>query len=183
MVMAESLIITDLLVPGEVGLVLAGAAAAANGTPIVAIIAAAAVGALAGDSLGYVVGQRFGARFIDRWRWTRRLRPALQRARRHFRQRGGPSVALARWIGSLRAIVPVIAGAGEMSYRRFVAWDGPSAVVWATVIASIGYLWGDDIADTVDRVGLGVSAAAVIAVVAAFVIARKGQAAVQSPRS
>ena len=173
MVLAESLVVTDLLVPGEVGLVVAGAAAAGNGTPIVAVIAAAAVGALAGDSLGYLIGHRFGRDLVDRWRWTRRLRPALRRARRHFADRGGMTVAVARWIGSLRAVVPVIAGAGDMRFARFVMWDAPSAVLWSTAIGTVGYVWGDDIADPVDRVGVGVSVAAVLAIAAIVVVARR----------
>ena len=42
LVLGESMIVTDLVVPGEVGLVIAGAAAAANGTPVAVVIGAAA---------------------------------------------------------------------------------------------------------------------------------------------
>lgn len=166
LVLAESAILLDLLVPGEVGLVVAGAAAAQNGTSLVAIVGAAAVGAVAGDSLGYAIGRRFGERLVDHWRWTRRrLGPGLERARAHYERRGGASVALARWIGALRAVVPVVAGSSGLPYRKLLAWDVPSAVAWAAVVATVGFVWGDDAAAFVDRIGIGVSVAAVAVLV------------------
>ena len=173
MVLAESLILTDLLMPGEVGLVAAGAAAAHNDTAIGLVIAAASLGAVAGDGLGYTVGRRFGTDAVERWRWTRRLRPALQRARRHFERRGGAAVAVARWVGALRAVVPVVAGTAGMPVVRFFSWDLPSAVAWSTAVVTVGFVWGDDIAEVVDRIGLGISAAAIIAIVIAVLLWRR----------
>lgn len=160
-VCAESAILLDLVVPGEVGLVVAGSAAAHNGTPLVLIIGAAAVGGVLGDSFGFLLGRRFGAEVVARRRFARRLRPALQRAQKHYGERGGMSVALARWIGALRAVVPVIAGSAGMSFRRFVCWDVPSTVGWSLAVASLGYALGDDIASVVDRIGVAVSLTAV----------------------
>jgi undecaprenyl-diphosphatase len=60
LVLGESLIVTDLVVPGEVGVVVAGAASAANDTPVWIVIVAAMLGAVAGDTAGYLVGRRFG---------------------------------------------------------------------------------------------------------------------------
>ena len=172
-VFAESAILLDLVVPGEVGLVLAGTAAEQNGTSLVLVIVAATLGATAGDSLGYVVGRRFGPALVTRWRWTRRLEPSLERARDHYARRGGVTVAVARWIGALRAVVPVVAGAAALTYRRFLAWSLPSAAAWSAVVASLGFAFGDDVVELVDRVGLGVSLVAVAVVVGAVWYARR----------
>lgn len=162
LVFAESALLLDLFVPGEVGLVVAGAAAAQNGTPLVAVVGAAAVGAVAGDSLGYGIGRRFGEDLVDHWQWTRRrLGPGLEKAKAHYERRGGVSVALARWVGALRAVVPVVAGSSGLPLRQFLAWDAPSALGWATVIAALGYVWGDDVAGLVDDIGFAVSLAGV----------------------
>ncbi len=178
LVFAESAIFLDLLVPGEVGLVVAGAAAAQNGTPLAAVIGAAAVGGLAGDSLGYAIGRRFGEQLVDHWKWTRRrLGPGLERARAHYEHRGGMSVALARWIGALRAVVPVVAGSSGLPLRRLLAWDAPSALAWAAVVTSVGFVWGDDAADIVDRIGLAISVGAVVVlVVVAWLLRRRAGA-------
>lgn len=161
LVFAESAILLDLVVPGEVGLVVAASAGAHNDTPLVMIIGAAAVGGVLGDSFGFLIGRRFGADLVTRRRFARRLRPALRRARTYYEQRGGMSVAVARWIGALRAVVPVVAGSAGMTFRRFALWDIPSTIGWSVVLASVGYAWGDDIATVIDRIGVAVSVVAV----------------------
>lgn len=161
-VLAESTVLLDFVAPGEVGLVVAGAAAAQNGTPVVGVIAAATLAAVAGDSLGYVLGRRYGTALVERGRWKRLLGSGLRRARRHFDRRGGRTVAVARWIGALRGLVPIVAGSAGLAYRQLIAWGAPSALGWSAAMSLIGYLWGDDIASVVDRAGLLVSAAALV---------------------
>ena len=166
LVLGESMIVTDLVVPGEVGLVIAGAAAAANGTPVAVVIGAALLGAIAGDSVGYLVGRRFGEEAITTHRWGRRLRPALRRARRFLDEHGTATVAVARWVGALRGVVPVVAGSAHVSAPRFYVPAVPSAAVWATTVVVLGVVWGDDIADVVDHVGLVISVVFVTGIVA-----------------
>jgi membrane-associated protein len=176
LVLAESFFVTDLVAPGEVGLVVAGAAAERNGTSLAMVAAAASLGAIAGDSLGYVFGRFVGADMVEHRRWLRWLRPGLRRARRRFDRHGAWIVAVARWIGALRALVPVVAGSARLSAPRFVLADVPSAIAWSVTIASIGFVWGDDIAGVIDRVGIGLSAAAVLAFVLFFVVRRRRKA-------
>jgi len=166
-------VLLDFFVPGEVGLVIAGTAAAQNGTPLPGVIAAAALGAFAGDVVGYGIGRRFGAGLSERGRIGRHLAPALRRARDHFDRRGGATVAVARFVGALRAVVPVVAGSAEMGFRRFAAWAVPAAIAWSALMATIGFVWGDAIADVVDRAGLLVSAVAIGVIVVLVVRARR----------
>jgi membrane-associated protein len=165
LVFGESLVVTDLVVPGEVGLVVAGAAAASNGTSIGLIIGAAALGAVAGDTAGYLVGRKVGTDRLLAHRWGRRLRPALKRARRHFDDHGFATVAAARWVGALRGVVPVVAGSARLSAPRFYAPSIPSATAWCATMALLGFVWGDDIADIVDRVGLVISGVVIAGIV------------------
>jgi membrane protein DedA with SNARE-associated domain len=176
LVLGESLIVTDVVLPGEVGLVVAGAAAAANGTSIGLVIAAAAAGAVAGDTIGYVLGRRFGTDLVTTRRWARRFRPSLKRAERHFAEHGPATVAAARWVGALRGVVPIVAGSARLPAPRFYIAAVPSAAAWSATMAALGYLFGDDIADVVDRAGLAVSAAVVVAIVAVFWWSRRRRA-------
>lgn len=172
-VFAESAILLDLLVPGEVGLVIAGAAAAQADVPLVAIIGAAAIGAVLGDTAGYWLGRTVGPAGARRWRWSRaHVQPRLERARAHFDRHGGVSVALARWVGALRAVVPVVAGAAGLPYPRFLAWSVPAAVAWAAVVGGIGFHFGDDAADAVDDAGRWISAVVVGALVVVWLVHR-----------
>jgi membrane protein DedA with SNARE-associated domain len=58
----------DLVVPGEVGMVIAGAAAVTGGHPVAPMIAAAALGAIAGDTLQLRRRPTVGALIIARSR-------------------------------------------------------------------------------------------------------------------
>ena len=116
LVFGESPVLLDFFVPGEVGLVVAGAAAAQNDTALPGVIAAATIGAVAGDSVGYALGRRFGTDIAEHSRFARWLKPGLDRARRHFDRRSGATVGLARFIGALRAAVPIVAGSARMRY-------------------------------------------------------------------
>jgi membrane protein DedA with SNARE-associated domain len=169
----EAAIGLDLLVPGEVGMVLVGAVAAAGNTSLPLMVAAGAVGAAAGDSVGYWLGRCYGLRLVERWGWTRRnLGPSTERAREHFARRGGATVFVARFVGALRAVVPVVAGTSRMPYGRFLAWDLPAAVLWASAVVSLGYFVGSEIAIVVDRVGFVISVAVVLAIAAVLLFAR-----------
>lgn len=172
---AESLVVTDFVAPGEVGMVVAGAAAARNGTPLALVVGAGACGAMLGDSLGYVLGRTVGADLIEQRSWLRWLRPSLRRARRRFDRHGPVFVAAARWVGALRAVVPVVAGSAQLSAPRFAVAAAPSAIVWTTTMTSIGFAWGDEIAGAVDRVGFGVSVLAVGLIVVVLVLRRRSR--------
>lgn len=139
----ESAVLFDLVVPGEVGMVLAGAAGAEAGMPLAALILAAVIGALAGDTLSYLVGRRFGPSLVHRWRWSRvRVGPKLERAQRHFETRGGAAVFVARWVGALRAVVPLVAGSARMPFGRFVVWDLAGVVSWTATVVTVGFVFG-----------------------------------------
>lgn len=166
---SETAILLDLAVPGEVGLVLAGAAAAHGDHPVAAVVLAGALGATAGDTASYLVGRRWGRAVIDRFALTRRrLAPVVDRAEAHFAQHGGRSVFLARWVGALRAVVPFVAGLGRLRAASFLAWNVLASLAWASVVVLLGWGFGERVASVVDRVGLGLSAVVVAGLVATW---------------
>lgn len=161
---AETAFLLDLVVPGEVGMVIAGAAGAQADIPLGALVAGAAIGATLGDTVSFVVGRRFGTGLVRRWAWTRRrVAPSLDRAHEYFGRHGGRAVFVGRWVGAMRAIVPLVAGSAGMRFRRFVPWNVAASLSWGTAVVSAGYLLGADVAGFVDRLGQVVSAAALVA--------------------
>ena len=56
----ESAVLMDFVVPGEVGMVVAGAAAGRNDLSPWVLVAFGTVGAVLGDSFSYVIGRRWG---------------------------------------------------------------------------------------------------------------------------
>lgn len=156
--LGESAIGMDLVVPGEVGMVVVGAAGARGGVSPVALVAAGSAGAFAGDSVSYVIGRRLGRPLLCRWAWVgRRMEPKIAKSEQYFAERGSWTIVVARWVGALRAVVPFVAGMSHFPYRRFALWDAPAVVAWCTAVVTIGYVFGEEIAELVDRVGLAVS--------------------------
>ena len=91
---------------------------------------AAVGGAITGDGISFWLGHRY--RETLRTMWPLKSHPALfDRGQAYFVRRGGRSVFFARFLGPLRAIVPVIAGMSDMPAPRFYLINVLSAFAWA----------------------------------------------------
>ncbi|MGQ0825348.1 MAG: DedA family protein [Actinomycetota bacterium] len=170
----ESAVGLDFIVPGEVGMVFMGAAAREGDVTLVAVILVGAFGAIAGDCTGFFLGRRYGGVVVHRWSWVaKRLEPSIARADEYFAKRGGWAVFGARWVGALRALVPVVAGTAAMPFRRFIVWEVPASLLWTATVVCVGYYAGDDIAEVVDRIGLWTSLAIVGLLVVGVTLRRR----------
>lgn len=138
----EASIFVGFVLPGETAVLLGGVLAYEHRVTLTGVLIAAIAGAILGDSIGYLVGRRFGAslqqsrpgRIVGERRW---------RASEDFlRRRGGPSVFLGRWTALLRALVPAAAGMAKLPYRTFLLWNVAGGLAWATAIAVAGYAAG-----------------------------------------
>ncbi|MFE1167831.1 VTT domain-containing protein [Nocardiopsis sp. NPDC058789] len=139
----ESAVFVGLVVPGETGLLVAGAVAGLGHADPFAVAACGIVGAVAGDSVGFLVGRRLGPR-LTTGRMGRLIGSARwERAEGFVGRYGGHAVFLGRWVGFARALVPALAGAGGLGYRRFLVWNALGGAVWATSVTLIGYLAGN----------------------------------------
>ncbi len=173
----ETVALLDVLVPGEVGLVLVGAAA---GTPprVLVVFAMGALGAFCGDSVSWFVGHRWGTSVLQRWpRVWRHAEPALGRASDHFSRHGGRSIFFARFIGALRALAPLVAGAAGLPFRAFAPWNAAASITWVGLMVLLGAVVGDSVVSFVDRFGRLLSAVAVLALVIWFVRRRRDRTA------
>jgi membrane protein DedA with SNARE-associated domain len=129
-----------LLVPGE-SLVLASGFFAHEGVlELDAVMAAVAIGAIVGDNVGYQLGLRLGREWLLRHGARAGITPArLQRAEAFFTRHGPKAVFLGRFVGFARALVPFVAGASRMPYRRFLISDALGAVLWTVGFVLLGY--------------------------------------------
>ena len=105
------------------------------------IIACAALGALAGDLLGYGFGRRYGERLRGLWPFTR-YPHWLARGESLFQRRGALGVVIGRQIGAVRPFVPAIAGMLGMRPLQFGAAALTGALIWAPLYLAPGWLLG-----------------------------------------
>ena len=169
----ETVAFLDFLVPGEVGMVLVGAAA---GTPerITVVYIAGTLGAFCGDSVSWYIGHRWGVRVLSRFpRLWRRMEHEVDRATKYFERHGGRTVFFARFVGALRAVAPLAAGTAGMPYRRFAPWNAAASVIWVGLMITLGVAFGDDIADFVDRFSIVLSLVVVGLLVAFYLRSRR----------
>lgn len=175
-VMSES---AGLPVPGETSLLVASAIAATGRLSIIGVVAAAALGAILGDTAGYWVGRRFGLALLQRHgRWLRIDDARLRQGETFFARHGEKTVFLGRFIPVGRVFSALLAGVSHMPYRRFLVWNAAGGIVWASLMGTLGYLFGTQlplIERIVQRSGLALLLAIVAVVVMRSLILRRKQ--------
>jgi membrane-associated protein len=133
-----------LPLPGETVLLFAGFLAYQGQIQLVWAIGVAIAGATLGDSLGYTLGRYGGNAFFDRY--VKRFRFMAHRfedAKGLFLRRGHWAVFTGRFITGLRVFAGPLAGLFKMPYLRFLFFNFTGAVVWATAIGCVGFLFGN----------------------------------------
>ena len=124
---------------GETVLVLAGFAAHRGYLQLPWVIGAAFAGTLAGDQLFFFLGRRHSAWFLARRpTWV----PRMERASRLIERYENPIILGFRFLYGLRTVVPFALGASRVSAVRFVVLNLAGALVWAVVVGTGGYLFG-----------------------------------------
>ncbi len=176
----EASAFAGFVVPGEVAVILGGAAAWRGTVPLWAVIAAAVAGAVVGDSAGYLIGRRWGDQLlhgtIGRLPVIRRhLDKHLESARAYVRRRRGAAVFFGRFTAALRVLVPGLAGMSQVEYPVFLAYNVAGGALWGTGMAALGYLAGasyQHVEKIAGRAGLGLLALIVAGLVASRLLRR-----------
>jgi len=149
-VFTETGLLVGFFLPGDSLLITAGLVAAAGGLDIWLLNALLIVAAIAGDSVGYAIGYRTGPRIFrkEESRWFSRRH--LIRTREFYERHGGKTIVLARFIPIIRTFAPVVAGVGQMAYRRFLFYNVFGGLGWVVSLTWAGYLLGQTIPN-IDR--------------------------------
>ncbi|MCG5445262.1 DedA family protein [Micromonospora sp. NIE79] len=141
-VAGETAVIFGLLVPGEATLLLVGFLTYNGTLRLGPALLAMIVAAVLGDGLAFRAGRRYGSRLraglghrVGPQRWAR--------ADAMLARLGGRGVFAARWVAFARTLVPRLAGAAGMPYRRFALWNLAGVVTWVSGSVLLGHLAGE----------------------------------------
>lgn len=181
LVLAEDALFVGFLIPGETAAVIGGVAASRGRVSLLAVIVVVVVCAVVGDSVGYVVGRRFGTRILESPRLAKR-QARITKAQDNLARRGGSAVFLGRFVAFLRAVMPALAGTARMPFGRFLTYNAAGGIVWGTGFVVLGYLAGNSYATIAKTVGRGAAVTVAVLVIAAVLVwgirqHRKGAAA------
>ena len=149
-VFTETGLLIGFFLPGDSLLITAGLVAATGALDIWwlnVLLVAAAVG---GDSVGYTIGARIGPRLFSREKsWLFNPRHVV-RTREFYARHGAKTIVIARFVPIIRTFAPVVAGVGEMPYRRFLLYNVAGGLGWVLSMTWAGYLLGN-VVPNIDR--------------------------------
>ncbi len=137
----ESVAVIGTVLPGSSVVFAAGVLIGLQALDPWWVAAVAVIGAILGDGFSYWLGHRYHER-LRTW-WPLSAHPELfARGQAYFAEHGGKSVFLGRFLGPVRAIVPVVAGMSDMPVLRFTVVNVLSAVAWSAAHLLPGALFG-----------------------------------------
>jgi membrane protein DedA with SNARE-associated domain len=165
LVFAEDAVFIGFVIPGETAAVLAGVGAGLGHVALPLSLLVVVVAAIVGDSVGYEVGRRFFGPRVLTMPLLERHAGRIERARGFLRRRGGLAVFLGRFTAFFRAMMPALAGAAHMPYRRFLAWNALGGLVWGSIFVVVGYVAGASYHQVEKQVGRGIAIALVVVVI------------------
>jgi membrane-associated protein len=146
-VFAESGLLIGFFLPGDSLLFTAGFLASQEILSLPVLLIGCAICAITGDSVGYAFGRRVGRRLFQRENSTFFKKKYLLAAESFYEKHGGKAIVLARFVPIVRTFAPIVAGIGEMEYRRFVSFNIIGGLLWAVGVTIAGYFLGSVIPD------------------------------------
>lgn len=132
------------IVPGESLVLLSGFLAGEGLLDPGVVIFVISVAAILGDSVGYELGLHLGREWLLKQGKRFGLRQEhLDRADGFFVRHGAQAVFGGHFMHLLRALMPFVAGARHMRYRRFFLFNAAGCILWASVFVCLGYAAGE----------------------------------------
>lgn len=171
--------------PGETVLIAATLLATTSGLNPVLVAAAAAGGAILGDSIGYWIGKRYGRRLLSvvNRRFPKHVGPKRLGAAVHLMHRWGPwAVFFGRFVAVLRIFSGPLAGMFRMTYPHFLVANAAGGIAWATLVVTVVTLLGSAATELLHRFSWAALAlAGLVAVIAAVVLVYRARRRAAQP--
>ena len=102
--------------------------------------------AVTGDCCGYVIGRTGGQRVLSRLATMFPfMRARYERLQLFFQTHGSKAVFMARFITGVRFMAGPMAGACGMPFFQFLGWNVLGALVWCSLVVTVGYLVGGEL--------------------------------------
>ena len=141
-VFAETGLAVGFFLPGDSLLVVAGLFAATGQLNVAVLLSSLFVAAVVGDAVGYYTGAKMGQKLFRRQK-ALLFRPShLQRAHDFYEKYGGKTIIIARFVPIVRTFAPIVAGAAQMPYRKFVVFNVVGGFLWVFSMVLAGYYLG-----------------------------------------
>jgi membrane-associated protein len=136
------LVVTPFL-PGDSLLFTAGFVASSTGKlDLYTLGVGLILAAIAGDTVNYHVGKTIGPRVMKDENSKIFKKQYLEMTHEYFEKYGGKTIIIARFVPIVRTFAPFVAGAGAMTYSKFILFNIIGAVAWVTLMMGAGVVLG-----------------------------------------
>ncbi len=168
-IFAETGLFVGFFLPGDSLLITAGIFAGAGKLDIVWLNVILIAAAVIGDSTGYWFGERVGKKLFTKDHSKLFKKKHLLRARDFYERHGGKTIIIARFVPVVRTFAPIVAGATDMNYRKFLHYNILGGIFWVLSMTLIGFYLGSTIPDIESNIGPLVVVVVIISLIPAIV--------------
>ncbi|MBV6480104.1 MAG: Protein DedA [Ignavibacteria bacterium] len=142
-VFAETGLLVGFFLPGDSLLITAGLIAAQGFLDIYMLIGSLTVAAIVGDQVGYLFGKKTGPKLFKREKSLLFDKDHLLKAKEFYEKYGGRAIIYARFVPFARTFAPIVAGVGQMEYKKFVLFNIFGGILWVFSMCLLGYFFGN----------------------------------------
>lgn len=143
-VFAENGILFGIFLPGDYLLFTAGLLCGTGvfDVNIGILLFAVWLAATSGTLVGYLTGKKIGKPYFQRESFFLKHKHIVQ-TRAYFFKFGGKTILVSKFLPWVRTLAPILAGAVEMPFRRFMLYNMGGAFLWVGVLVGGGFWLGD----------------------------------------
>ena len=145
-IFVETGIVIMPFLPGDSLLFAAGMLAAQpNELNVWIIIVLLLIAAIAGDSLNYSIGKRFGMRLTKFKMFGKQVvqDEHIDKTHSFYEKYGSKTIVIARFVPIVRTLAPFVGGIGRMNYATFLTYNVVGAILWVVGITLAGFFLGN----------------------------------------
>ncbi len=146
-VFAETGLFFGFFFPGDSLLFTAGIFASQGFFNIEILLICCIIAAIAGDSVGYWSGKKYGRQLFDRDVGFFFKKKRLYDSEIFYEKHGKSTIIMARFVPMVRTFAPIVAGIGRMKYKSFISYNVIGGVLWVSCMLLLGYFLGGIIPD------------------------------------
>jgi len=141
--MLEASPLFGLVIPGQSIVILGGFLVKLGILDIGDTLFFAILGAILGDLIGFSLGRKYGYSFISQYgKYVRFKKEHFEKTKKLMRDHTGKTLIIGRFNPLTRAFAPFVAGASDISIKKFLPLNILGSVMWGVTFVMIGYVSG-----------------------------------------
>jgi membrane-associated protein len=142
------------------------------------------VAAMLGNVCGYAIGAKAGPRIFQREDSRIFQKKYVDKTAEFFDKYGNRAIVLARFVPVVRTFITVMAGVGDMGFRRFMIYSTVGGLLWASGVTVLGYYLGQIsfVRNNIEAMLLAIVLVSVLPIAVEFLRARATERRMQKVR-